>query len=233
MAWDKGWDFRATSGYVTDPANCTYVIQDVYPTTRNTSTFGFDSAFGTDSRDRDTTYPRIAGMNYVTSVRTFRIDLPATGDYDIYLGLGDWASTALVGKFTIKDNTTTLFTINHNSATGGSLYDATDTQLTASNWNSSNAKTTKTFASTIFIIELDPTGPTIACIDHIFLSQVVATGNLFRVGGDLNGIGSDGPFFKNPIGRHRQPWPPQQFNKRNHVYIPAHLDRGELIERAA
>lgn len=41
MSVDVGFDFRATSTFVTDPANCTYVIDDLYPTTRGGVTFGW------------------------------------------------------------------------------------------------------------------------------------------------------------------------------------------------
>src|SRR3990167_6684343 len=98
MAWDKGFDFRNTSAYVTDPADHTYVLHtETYPTTRNGVTFGW-SAGTIDSRDRDSGIDaRLAGINFGAATGTFRVDLPATGDYDVRIASGD-ASFAQSGQ---------------------------------------------------------------------------------------------------------------------------------------
>ncbi len=178
MTWDKGFDFRDSSGYVTDPANCTYVLMDTYPTTRNSVTFGWTAATigAVNTRDRDATYPRIAGIHFTnTSLMNFQIDLPAPGNYAISLGLGDWASSKFVGKFTLKDDTTTLLTIDHSSATNG-LYDATDTDLTGANWNTSQTPVVYTFATSTLKFALETGGHTLGSIAHLFISQQAGGG---------------------------------------------------------
>lgn len=87
-----GFNFRATSGYVTDPANTTYSIGDTYPQTRNGITFGWTgSPAAPTTRNRSTTVnAKVAGINFAAAASplTFRIDLPAAGSYDIGCALG-------------------------------------------------------------------------------------------------------------------------------------------------
>jgi hypothetical protein len=98
LSWDKGFNFRQTSGFVTDGANETYVLSgDSYPATRNGVTFGWEDAPSGD-RDRNSGIDRrLAGMNFVSSAAgasayRFRVDLPAAGDYAVRLAIGDEAN---------------------------------------------------------------------------------------------------------------------------------------------
>lgn len=172
MSYAFGFDFRASSGYVADPANCTYVLDaDTYPTVRIGITFGWVGAGPGNGRDRDVTYPRIAGIDFAgAGTPTFQVDLPASGVWNIELGCGDWSSSKLVGSTVIKDNVTTLITINHIAATNG-LYDATDTDYTGANWNTSETAVAKTFASTTLNLIIAPGLGSIGVIDHLFISQ--------------------------------------------------------------
>src|SRR5581483_4227258 len=60
--WQQGFDFRATSTYVTDPPTSTYVLAGTsYPTSRNGATFGWANTALVQSRDRNTMVdPRLA-----------------------------------------------------------------------------------------------------------------------------------------------------------------------------
>ncbi len=93
-AWDKGFDFRATAGFVTDPADCTYVlISDTSPTTRNGATFVWTNTGGLDSRDRTTSGDtRLSGINFATANATWTLTLPGAGVYDIWMACGDAAA---------------------------------------------------------------------------------------------------------------------------------------------
>lgn len=155
-AFSKGFDFRATSGYVVDAAGDTYVTGDVYPTTRNGVTFGWEATFP-EPRDRSAAAsfaPRLAGINQLVSggatlERVFRIDLPAPGTYQIRLAAGD----ATVGNrafFEVRDGTTVLFSRAELAVPAGQFVDASGVlRASAAAWTSSNVPMQRTFASTI------------------------------------------------------------------------------------
>ena len=171
MSLPQGIDFRATSGYVTDPADHTYEISITanYPrTTAQGNNVGWETA--SDSRNRSTSPDaRLAGSHRTTgtTVTTYRIDLPATGDYKIRLAAGDYSYSAGI-KVEIFDTTTSLGIIADTSTTASQRFrDATDAQHTAANWPANNASVTKTFASTILRAKVGDTaggGGVIACL---------------------------------------------------------------------
>lgn len=179
MPWDKGFNFRATSGFIDTTAETaagqTYVLSsDAYgSTTRNSVAFGWDDVNSNDSRNRDAGIDRrLAGINFGPGgqARTFRVDLPATGDYDIYLALGDYGgSFAGSSTQTIKDNATTLATLT-NGPNSGEFIDATDVSRSAAAWPTDNVKITRTFASQIFNLTFSDFGN--ARIAHLRLVQV-------------------------------------------------------------
>jgi outer membrane protein assembly factor BamB len=150
---DKGFNLRATSGYVVDGTNETYVAGDTYPTTRNGITFGWETSTQT-TRDRVSGNDRrLAGVNQQTNnatQATFRVNLPAAGTYQIHLALGDAGSAQTDQYLQIKDNTTVLLTIDKRGAGTAiqGFYDATGALLTNTTWPTSEATTTQTFAST-------------------------------------------------------------------------------------
>lgn len=103
MPFDIGFDFRNTSGYVTDPSYGVPVLAETYPHLY-TAANGFSINAGivagpsTLSSNRDNTFdPRIAGINFVdplSSEWVFRIDLasgsaPGAGTYTLDLAIGD------------------------------------------------------------------------------------------------------------------------------------------------
>lgn len=176
MSWDKGFNFRASSGYVTDGANETYVLHtDAYPVTRNAVTFGWNTA-PIDSRDRNSANDRrLAGMNFTHNAIDFQVDLPATGDYTIRLAMGDdaagWGSGTQ--KCIFKDNTTTLATMGPTDVTTANWRDAVGTQYNNASWPGSNSSITGTFATTTFIATVG-NALDYSVMAHLFLSQVAA-----------------------------------------------------------
>jgi hypothetical protein len=173
--WDKGFDFRASSGYVTDPANCTYVLDtDSYPTTRNSVTFGWTVA-PTSSRDRNSGFdPRIAGINFGNGNGTFQVDLPSAGTYDLSLAMGDSANQSGM-TFTVKDNGSTVASYGPLNTSGADFYDATSTLYVFSAWPGSQAPVNLTFSSTVFQFLLG-SATSNSTIAHIFLSQTSSGG---------------------------------------------------------
>lgn len=165
-AADYCFDFRLSSGFVTDTGGCVPVLDETYPHTyANGATAGWEQTSIDGSRDRNAALdPRLAGVNRNLSndvFREFRVDLPATGSYDIRAAIGDASFGASNGEnpfASIKDTTTSLFTIvaGDGSMAAEEFYDATGVKRTsAANWVSSNAVKTLTFSTTIFRLRLE------------------------------------------------------------------------------
>lgn len=175
--WDKGFNFRATSGYVTDGANQTYVLGDSYPTTRNSVTFGWTTSLSDPLRDRDNMVdPRLAGVNQIpnSSQKGFRIDLPAAGGYTIYLAIGDAAIDQPVAQYVeVYDDTVLLFTINDTDGTlGGNFDDAGGTNRTSAAWPTDNVGIGVSFATTqMYVLVGKGSGLGNSTISHIRVVQ--------------------------------------------------------------
>lgn len=149
MAWDKGFNFRATSNYVTDSSPTeTYVLGEQYGVTRNSVTFGWSVDLTANARDRVSGNDRrLAGLNFTTGTTNyFRVDLPAAGLYKIHVAMGDGGSTNWA-DWAIKDTTTTLFTTS-GFLTNNTFSDATDTNYSAANWPASETGVIHNFATT-------------------------------------------------------------------------------------
>src|SRR5262245_50094126 len=139
MAWTKGFNFRSTSGFVTDAADDTYVLTngsnqgEQYPTTRNSVTFGYTSLVTLGDRDRNAgNNAKLAGIHFPDTEANetiFRVDLPATGNYRVRLAMGDPDNASTGQKVLIRDNGSTLATITGDAA-ANSFRDATGTELT-------------------------------------------------------------------------------------------------------
>ncbi len=177
MSFDKGFNFRQTSGYVTDGATDTYVLPtDAYPVTRNGVTFGWNA--GVNSADRNASNDaRLAGIHFNSGGGyEFRVDLPATGDYVVHLGVGD-DSGGGTGSQTVdvKDNATTKFSLTSRTySTAHQFYDAGDNARTNVTWPGSEVGVTATFASTTFKLAIGSSGFWV--VAHLFIHQVPASG---------------------------------------------------------
>lgn len=171
MPWTKGFNFRATSGYVTDGVNETYVIStDTYPTIRNGVTFGREDAFGFFLDRLNTNDRRLAGvMGDATDLKRFRVDLPGTGSVSIRLALGDPSSAQSV-RWVTKDNVTTLDTYI-GTPPANSFIDASGVTRTAAAWPGSNVAVTRSFASQIFRLQTTGASGT-SVVAHITLEML-------------------------------------------------------------
>lgn len=186
-AWDKGFNFRATSGYVTDGTDQTYVLAtESYPQSRNGVTFGWSTA-PLDSRDRTTgspNNPRLSGINFSanaagTTPGVFRVDLPATGKFDLYMAFGDSDNGQAIDA-EWADNASYTTVANNGGTIANSYFDATGALRTAAQWVADSTlggtKVSPTFASQILNIRvggLTAIGSS-SCVAHLFVSQVAS-----------------------------------------------------------
>lgn len=154
---DIAINFRATSGYATDAAGETYCLQEGYPTTRGGYTFGYTSGIANvNTRDRDNTLDRrITGTHWISASAQFlfRIDLGSTGTKNVYAGFGDPGNTA-GNHFEIRDNTTTLATIDDSSVSSANTLDASGAEISHAAWAvAGGTSVSLTFSTTTFTIQ--------------------------------------------------------------------------------
>jgi len=161
MAFDMGFDFRGTAGYVTDPAYGVPVLGETYPHTYSNSngdSINAGWATSVSAYDNNATYDvRLAGANYHSNdgtPRAFTVDLssgsaPGAGSYNVDLAIGDGGTQ----DFAVYDNTTVVI----DGTNGGSGYvtagihwiDATLTDRTSGQFTTwPGVAATKAFAST-------------------------------------------------------------------------------------
>jgi hypothetical protein len=187
MAWDKGFNFRATSVYVTDGPNATYVIEtggnaaNQYPITRNGVTFGWIGvAGGFQTRNRSLSNDvRLAGCHFPSNGsglvdKRFRVDLPSAGQYQVWLAVGDPSNRAANATVAIYHGTTLLASYGPTSLSGNSLIDAAGIVRTAAAWVSAGGGSplSATFATTTLFIDIGNTASAGASpISHLFISQ--------------------------------------------------------------
>lgn len=175
MSWDKGFNFRNTSGFVTDGANETYVLPtDSYPVTRNGVTFGWGASV--DGYDRDNTADRrLAGVAstdaYGTGVN-FVVDPPAAGKYICRLAAGDISSAISNDYVVIQAPYGTVLATIYASTLSGDFLDATGTDRTKTAWPTDNASITLTLPSGSAYFTPGGSYPKSGDIAHIFLSQI-------------------------------------------------------------
>lgn len=151
----KGFNFRLSSGYVTDGTDQTYVLPtDAYPVTRNGVTFGWDVAPGAGfAADRSTGVDvRLAGVAFQNGVNTkFRVDLPDTGQYVTHLAVGDVSGGGLGTQVVeVLDNATSRFSLTGRTYNvANQFYDATDVARTEATWPGNEVGHTDHFDSVI------------------------------------------------------------------------------------
>lgn len=195
-ASDFGANFRDTLAFVTDGTNEIYVDISggfAYPVSANGLNHGWTVHSGSEAAaDRDAgTDRRLAGLIQEIETGgpgTFKVELGATGDWDIYMACGDFSFDPSACQVVIKDDTTTKATISGDPG-AGSFLDASGAIRTAAQWiaDSTNGgtKITVTFATTTANFVLG-NGTTRANLAHLRLVQVaVATtprGMLMGVG---------------------------------------------------
>lgn len=188
MAFEQNVNFRATSGFVTDAAK-THVQTAITADYPATPTAGDATAVGytvvgsglTDSRDRNSgNDARLAGIHFnggsgAGSISTYRIDLPAPGDYVISVAIGD-ANAGQTAQCELFDDTASLGVLVSGTTSAAQRFkDATNTELTNSTWPSGATTVTKTFTSTIAKFNLG-TGGSVPVWAHISIKAAPAGG---------------------------------------------------------
>ncbi len=184
LGWDIGFDFRASTAFVSDPSSVTPVLgTTTYPTTRTvngvTVVFGWESTSPAGStRDRGNyTDPRLAGINCGgnnSGAAIFRVDLPTTGWYSVSLAIGDLSYDQYY-HIGLMDSGSLLLSLN-GQVTAGTFIDATGAPLFWQAWPSANMTILRTFSTTQFRIQLggkpDLSG-TESCLAHLRLSSAI------------------------------------------------------------
>jgi hypothetical protein len=196
MANDFGFNFRNTSGYVTDPSYATYVLPNTnYPTTRSVNgvslTFGWESSAGIlTGRDRSTSVDaRLAGIfftpNNGTGFATFRLDLPSTGIWTFALAQGDGAGGNSQNNFLQVKNTSSLLATYNTNTTATKWSDTASNTWTSAQWPGSNVTANLTFTTTICRVTLTAQSSSNSnTIAHFRVTQVIpkAPGGLALMG---------------------------------------------------
>jgi hypothetical protein len=198
QGFDVGFDFRSTSGYVTDAACCTYVLGNgggtvtTYPTTRTVNgtsvTFGWETYdINMDARDRSATYDaRAAGIQFVANTsaqqQTFRVDLPSSGSYKIQLLVGDPGGTNAQRNYLyVYDNASLVFTLNGTAPCSTDTSHFADVNCSAlspsANLGTLASSSALSFASTILRVKIGTTGTdsNSSTIVHLRITAAVAS----------------------------------------------------------
>lgn len=170
-----GINMRSSAGYVTDGTGQTYLLgDDSYPVTRGGQTFGYvagspgPGGSGGNVRDRSTSIgPELAGLHFTFGTPLdLQIDLPATGEYEIHLGLGDTNNLGNSVTY-IYDDTTLLATVDASMTAANQYGDATEVMhSSAANWVANELPVTLTFSTTILRVVTDNVG-TFGYINHV------------------------------------------------------------------
>jgi hypothetical protein len=151
MAFDKGFDFRGTTGFVTDPPGATYVLGDSYPTTRNGVTFGWTFFPGTvaGADESNTVDPRLAGINSSASQNHFEIDLPAPGKYIFYCALGNAGAAQPSYIVSVRDPPNTIWSMLPPATLAGQFSDPNGNVWSAAQWPANQTGVLLTFAGSV------------------------------------------------------------------------------------
>lgn len=196
----SGWttisiDFRATAGYVTDPANATYSLcnSDASyaggPVNRGGATFGWTAVYADAERDRSSSVSdkRFAGVCQRPNTGTqavFRLDVTA-GTYDVWVAMGDADNDQSYQHVEIYDNATLRGTMNDtDGTTTGNFDDSTGTQYSVANFYSSGVKfSSVSLSSGIFIMKVGTTSNVggNSTPSHITLTAVSSSPSLLPI----------------------------------------------------
>lgn len=182
MPFDQGIDFRATSGFVTDPTGCdaeTGTTANYPRTSAQGNTVGWEDAPAGTRNRTSTVDARLAGIAFVTngaSPKRYRIDLPSSGWYQITLALGD-NTTGQSLSAEVFDGTTLLSNVVRQGITvaAGTFFDACGVRRSsASDWVSNEVSFVAFFSSTICRIRLGNGGSGSSPIAHVRVTDASA-----------------------------------------------------------
>lgn len=178
-----GFNFRASSGYVTDTTGYSAVhdvdsVDYTYPKAdfSNGVTAGYDGGSGTmRPRDRSSSVDaRLAGKHFsntATTINKWKIAITA-GTKNVALAVGDAVYAVDDDYIELFDDTASLGVLVDDSSghPGGQFYDAAGTLHTsAANWVSNQAPVSKTFASGFMIFSIGRGAGSAGgqCITHV------------------------------------------------------------------
>ncbi len=182
-AWIKGWNFRATPGFVSDGPNETWFTSfDAYPVSRNGVTFG-TSGGSFESRDRTNTLDRrLAGQIQVANASPtqgrVRINVPGPGDYRVRLAVGDAGFAQSYQSVVIRDGIggPAVVTIDEPAGTGaGQWLDASGVTRTASGWVANNQAVVISVTGQVIEVVVGEPGTaqtTSSTISHLLLQKL-------------------------------------------------------------
>jgi hypothetical protein len=168
-------DFRATSGYVTDPAGATYVVlEDLYPTTRAGVTFGWNTAPSGDADRDNTNIAQLAGINYVNNTTTAQFILEfgglsggGIGTYKIGLALGDATTNNGIQK-AVVDDTVAPFTATGTMSAANKFIDATGVERSNTAWLTGQAYQTVTGTGGGVIVTIGGAASGFTCLSCLY-----------------------------------------------------------------
>lgn len=153
-AFTVGFDFRATSGFVTDPSNCFPELGSAYPSTYGTTTAGWTTLPGGAGNPADrnaSNDARLAGIDYASPSDThaFRVHLPATGSFTIIVAMGDATGGATNQYMTLADGVGgTVFDTLTNVVTGNNTFaDSAGNVIAEASFFASQVSITHTFTN--------------------------------------------------------------------------------------
>lgn len=168
MAFDMGFNCRATSSYVTDPAYAVPVLGELYPHTYTNSNGwsingGWQEIAGTDDRGASND-PRLAGDNFINfgpgRPAIFKVDLssgsaPGSGDYTVDLAVGLQSGAASYDSVNVKDNTSSVIAFSGTTGGANHYFDATGTDRApgTSSWDLVRSTASVTFTTTTVSLE--------------------------------------------------------------------------------
>jgi hypothetical protein len=183
----QGFNFRNTSAYVTDGTDELAVYRvgsyaEVYPTTRGGFTFGWDRNHSLTRNRSASVDRRLAGMHfgYASGNEVWRLDLADLNGADTYtmraaLGDNNYARDVYA---LIKDNTTTLVTIDASQSGSERFTDITGVNHTPANWPGNNNADDLTFATTTFYLELGDDSAKAGSVAHLYFEWTAGGGGL-------------------------------------------------------
>ncbi len=182
MAYPQGINFRATLAFVTDGASEAFEITSGvvnYPhTSAQGNNIGWETVNLLDVRDRNSGVDvRLAGINFLPNPGTsdYRLDLSATGNWDINLAAGDYTYAQGPIKIEVFDTAASLGVLVNGTTSGGQRwFDAKGTELDATTWPSSNVAQNVTFATTICRVRVGGAASLSSVIAHVKLTSAAA-----------------------------------------------------------
>lgn len=198
--------FRKTAAFVTDPSLATHAIEgnaaagdaEQYPVTRALSGSADDATFGNNeasvsdilSRDRNSgNDARLAGFwfNGGLNPADIRLDLPASGQWVVHVGLGESTYARANMQLKIFDNATELITIAGSTTSANSFLDATAAQYTQATFFANEVGVSLTFATTIMKLRIgDGTNACYLAFVRVVQGATAAVGARIPIAGAIS-----------------------------------------------